>query len=68
MTSNFALSCDDYNSNHMTEKVPPAMLTLDMVLPPSYHVDTWGLLDGGQLGPAVRYGEVGCVMVFIFCT
>ena len=32
------------------------MLRLDMRLPPSYHVDTWGLLDAGQLGPAVRYG------------
>ena len=32
------------------------MLSLDLELPPSDHVDTWDLLDGGQLGPAVRLG------------
>ena len=31
------------------------MLALDLWLPPSYHVDTWGLLDAGQLGPALRW-------------
>ncbi len=30
------------------------MLTLGVLLPPSYHVETWGLLDVGQLGPAPR--------------
>ena len=30
------------------------MISLDMWLPPSLEVDTWGLVDGGQLGPAVR--------------
>ena len=32
------------------------MMTIDMWLFPSHHVDTWGLLDVGQLGPAVRFG------------
>ena len=32
------------------------MLSLDLELPPSDHVDTWDLLDGGQLGPAIRLG------------
>ena len=36
--------------------IPPAMITLDMWLPPSQDVDSWGLLDVGQLGPAVRFG------------
>ena len=31
-------------------------MSLDLELPPSDHVDTWDLLDGGQLGPAVRLG------------
>ena len=31
------------------------MITLDMWLPPSHDVDSWGLLDVGQLGPAVRF-------------
>ena len=35
--------------------IPPAMITLDMLLPPSQDVDTWGLVDVGQLGPAVRW-------------
>ena len=38
----------------MAEVAPAAMLALDMWLPPSYLVDTWGLRDGGYLGPAVR--------------
>ena len=38
----------------MKDQAPSAMLALDMLVPPSYHVDTWGLLDGGQLGPAIR--------------
>ena len=46
--------CDDFNSNPMKDQAPSAMLALDMLIPPSYHVDTWGLLDGGQLGPAIR--------------
>ena len=36
--------------------VPLSMMTLDMWLPPSQEVDTWGLLDVGQLGPAPRFG------------
>ena len=36
---------------------PQAMITLDMWLPPSQEVDSWGLLDAGQLGPAVRYSN-----------
>ena len=31
------------------------MLALDMSLPPSYTVDTWGLIDAGHLGPAIRF-------------
>ena len=31
------------------------MLTLGVLLPPSYHMDSWGLVDLGQLGPASRY-------------
>ena len=34
--------------------MPKAMVTLDMMLPPSRDVDSWGLVDAGQLGPAVR--------------
>ena len=36
--------------------VPLSMITLDLWLPPSQEVDTWGLLDVGQLGPAPRFG------------
>ena len=36
--------------------IPPAMITLDMWLPPSQDMDSWGLLDVRQLGPAVRVG------------
>ena len=36
---------------------PQAMIALDMWLPPSQEVDSWGLLDAGQLGPAVRYNN-----------
>ena len=39
----------------MAEEAPVTMLSLDMWLPPSYQLDTWGLLDAGQLGPAIRY-------------
>ena len=49
-------SCDDYTSNPAKDSPPGAMLSLDLELPPSDHVDTWDLLDGGQLGPAVRLG------------
>ena len=38
------------------QEIPPSMITLDMLLPPSHDVDTWGLLDVGQLGPALRFG------------
>ena len=38
------------------DRVPAAMLALDLWLPPSYNVDTWNLVDAGQLGPAVRPG------------
>ena len=48
--------CDDYTSNPAKDSPPGAMLSLDLELPPSDHVDTWDLLDGGQLGPAVRLG------------
>ena len=47
--------CNGFNSGPESSSTPRALLTLDMVLPPSHHVDTWGLLDAGQLGPAVRY-------------
>ena len=46
--------CDDYTSSQPQDATPAAMLALDLWLPPSYHVDTWGLLDAGQLGPALR--------------
>ena len=36
------------------DKVPAAMLTLDLWLPPSYVLDSWDVLDSGQLGPATR--------------
>ena len=49
--------CDGFNSSPGSSSTPRAFLTLDMVLPPSHHVDTWGLLDAGQLGPAVRYSH-----------
>ena len=47
--------CDDYTSSQPQDATPAAMLALDLWLPPSYHVDTWGLLDAGQLGPALRW-------------
>ena len=50
------LRCDDYTSNPAKDSAPSAMLSLDLELPPSDHVDTWDLLDGGQLGPAIRLG------------
>ncbi len=40
--------------------IPIGMLTLGVLLPPSYHVETWGLLDVGQLGPAPRYDYSWC--------
>ena len=30
------------------------MVTLDLWLPPSYVLDSWDVLDSGQLGPATR--------------
>ena len=35
-------------------RVPTAMLSMDVWLPPSSFVDKWGLIDVGQLGPAGR--------------
>ena len=49
--------CDDYTSSQPQDATPAAMLALDLWLPPSYHVDTWGLLDAGQLGPALRWSS-----------
>ena len=40
--------------NRIEVETPSAMITLDMWLPPSKDVDSWGLVDAGQLGPAVR--------------
>ena len=48
-------SCKDLDSNNGDYSVPSEMLTLGVMLPPTYHVDTWNLVDVGQLGPAVRY-------------
>ena len=31
------------------------MMSLAVMLPPAYHVDPWGLVDLGQLGPSSRY-------------
>ena len=55
LSNHLLLSCDQYNSDQLKQVTPTSMLTLDMWLPPSYQVDTWGLLDAGQLGPAVRW-------------
>ena len=38
---------------------PPAMMTLDLWLPPSYVLDSWDVLDSGQLGPATRQAYIG---------
>ena len=51
----FCSRCDDYTSAQPKDSAPRAMLSLDLWLPPSYHVDTWRLEDAGQLGPALRY-------------
>ena len=40
------------------ENPPSAMVTLDKMLPLSQTVDWLGLMDIGQLGPAIRYVEV----------
>jgi len=46
--------CDDLDSVPGELRVPAAMLSLDSLLGPSDWVDRWGLVDAGQLGPAVR--------------
>jgi len=48
--------CGDQDAMPEQETVPSEMLTLGVMLPPSYHVDTWNLIDIGQLGPALRLG------------
>ena len=55
MVDYFFYSCKDLDSNNGDYSVPSEMLTLGVMLPPTYHVDTWNLVDVGQLGPAVRY-------------
>lgn len=40
------------------ENPPSAMVTLDKMLPMLLMVNWLGLMDIGQLGPAIRYVEV----------
>jgi hypothetical protein len=39
-------------------RIPSGMMSLAVMLPPSYHVDTWGLVDLGQLGPSSRQAKL----------
>ena len=58
MTNLTCFSCDDLDSrldSHVLE-VPEAMVSLHLEMAPTYFVDKWGLVDVGQLGPAVRLG------------
>ena len=58
MTNLSCFSCDDLDSrldSHVLE-VPEAMVSLHLEMAPTYFVDKWGLVDVGQLGPAVRLG------------
>ena len=48
---NIFTSCED---NMNIENPPSAMVTLDKMLPLSQTVDWLGLMDIGQLGPAIR--------------
>ena len=41
-------------NNNNNQPPPPAMITLDLWLPPSHVLDSWDVLDSGQLGPAAR--------------
>ena len=45
-------SCDDLEPHVLL--VPQAMVSLDLMMAPTSYVDKWGLVDVGQLGPAVR--------------
>ena len=38
----------------MIEHPPPIMVTLDMMMPMSQSVENIGLMEVGQLGPAIR--------------
>ena len=51
-------SCDDLDSRLDSQElaVPQAMVSLHLEMAPTYFVDKWGLVDVGQLGPAVRLG------------
>ena len=51
-------SCDDLDTRQDSHEleVPQAMVSLHLEMAPTYFVDKWGLLDVGQLGPAVRLG------------
>ena len=37
-------------------RLPQAMVALHLLMAPTSYVDKWGLVDVGQLGPAVRLG------------
>ena len=51
--------CDSVGiNNNNNQPPPPAMITLDLWLPPSHVLDSWDVLDSGQLGPAARLGRV----------
>ena len=39
----------------MIEHPPPIMVTLDMMMPMSQSVENIGLMEVGQLGPAIRF-------------
>ena len=48
-------SCDDLEP-HTVLRLPQTMLALHLMMAPTSYVDKWGLVDAGQLGPAVRRG------------
>ena len=50
----------------MIEHPPPIMVTLDMMMPMSQSVENIGLMEVGQLGPAIRL--VGCDITMKYLT
>ena len=46
----------DYRLEPYTLELPRAMVTLDLMMAATSTVDKWGLVDLGQLGPAVSQG------------
>ena len=54
----FPLSCSDqkHEADSGLYEPPPGLISLSTMTGLSSVVETWGLLDLGQLGPAIRKG------------